>query len=126
MALDLYLLQKLNNLPNQSIFWQKSFIFCADYLIYIIFGAVVLWGLVSFLLKYKESRKKILEMILLAAVSGITARFIIAEIIRFFYNRPRPFESLESVRQLVDHASGNSFPSGSFFYNKGENFDKRF
>ena len=34
------------------------------------------------------------------------------EIIRFFYNRPRPFEVLENVVKLTDHTTGSSFPSG--------------
>ena len=50
--------------------------------------------------------------------SALVARFGVAEIIRYFYNRPRPFEVLENVHQLVKHETGGSFPSGhaAFFF----------
>ena len=44
--------------------------------------------------------------------AGFLTRFVFTEVIRFFYNRPRPFEVLENINQLVTHSSGGSFPSG--------------
>src|SRR3989338_3849101 len=53
-----------------------------------------------------------------AFIAGGIARFLLKELIVFFYPRPRPFEILENVRQLIYHAPGESFPSGHaiFFF----------
>jgi len=51
-------------------------------------------------------------MVIFAFASAAVARLGVAEIIRFFYNRPRPFETLEGARQLIEHSGGGSFPSG--------------
>ena len=57
-------------------------------------------------------------MLIEAFSAGILSRFIFTEIIRYFYDRPRPFEVLSSVYQLIQHSPGGSFPSGhaAFFF----------
>lgn len=57
-------------------------------------------------------------MIFVALVTGLVARFGITELIRAFYNRPRPFEILSDLKQLVFHDGGGAFPSGhaAFFF----------
>src|SRR3989344_2463971 len=58
------------------------------------------------------------RMVVEALFAGILSRLVFTEIIRFFYNRPRPFEVLENINQLVMHSSCGSFPSGhaAFFF----------
>ena len=81
------------------------------------------WVLGAAFIFFLRSRKIILEA--LAAV--ILSRFLLTEIIRLFYNRPRPFDlpaealvkaGLEPVYQLFSHDPGYAFPSGhaAFFF----------
>ncbi len=53
-----------------------------------------------------------------ALASGILSRFIFTEVIRFVWSRPRPFEVLQNIHQLVAHETRGSFPSGhaAFFF----------
>ena len=53
----------------------------------------------------------------LSAISVILARGIIVEIIRFFYDRPRPFEAL-GIEPLILNNGAPSSPSGhaAFFF----------
>lgn len=44
-------------------------------------------------------------------LAAVFSRYIITEIIRFFYYRPRPYLTFEDIRSLIDKNSG-SFPSG--------------
>ena len=50
-------------------------------------------------------------------ISGVIARYGITELIRHFYNRPRPFAALSDARQLLTDSAW-SFPSGhaAFFF----------
>lgn len=80
-------------------------IFFASYLGYflILFATLILF-------KEKNRRRQIYAFSL-TALSIILARGIIAEIIRFFNYRSRPFLVLD-VQPLIDHSQSGSFPSG--------------
>ena len=43
--------------------------------------------------------------------AAFVSRFVATELIRFFYDRPRPFEALD-VTQLLSHSPEASLPSG--------------
>ena len=91
-------------------------IFKAEYL-----GWWVLGGLGVFLIAsayFRKDIKKASRMVIIALSAGILSRFVFTEAIRFFYNRPRPFEVLNDIYQLVVHSGGGSFPSGhaAFFF----------
>ena len=62
---------------------------------------------------FLKNRRLLLESFLSAAV----ARFGITDLIRYFYNRPRPFE-VGDFTPLISHEYGYSFPSGhaAFFF----------
>ncbi len=111
MALNLEWFYFFNNLAGRSRIFDDAVIFFAAYLQYFI---VVFLLLFLYLSAY--SRIKKIYIFLLASISGIIARFGLAEAIRFFYHHPRPFVS-HSVHQLLTE-SGWSFPSGhsSFFF----------
>ena len=51
-------------------------------------------------------------MLAVGAVSVFISRFIITEIIRYFYFVPRPFVNNPIVHQLIFHETSGSFPSG--------------
>ena len=63
-------------------------------------------------------RRRNWEMVFMALAAGVIARFGFVELIRAFYNRPRPFEIIPDLHFLVSHDSGGSFPSGhaAFFF----------
>ncbi len=60
----------------------------------------------------RRFRKKNWRMISFVLASAILARFGVVELIRLFYDRPRPFEVLSGVNQLIFRDGGASFPSG--------------
>ena len=102
--MDFFLFEKLNNLAEIKLLSYIAFFF-AKY-----FGYLLLVFLIIFF-----SRK--IKIIFLAIISGILSRFIIVDLIRSFYYRPRPFIE-RSVNLLIEYPDKASFPSGhaSFFF----------
>lgn len=109
--MDTQLFYLLNNLAGQSLFFDKVVVFFASYLAYILIALFLALLLIS-----QYSRREKLQILLVAGVSTIIARFGITELIRFFYHRQRPFTDL-SVNQLLT-SNEWSFPSGhsAFFF----------
>ena len=118
--MDYLIFQKINSLAGKSVCWDGLGIFFAEY-----FGYILLAILILFLLK---DYKKYWPIIFRALAAGILSRFIITEIIRFFWERPRPFVE-NQVNLLLSHGASSSFPSGHaafyfalasivYFYNK--------
>lgn len=111
------------NLINQfalTWFWLDVLaIFLAEY-----FGYALLFSLLLFLaIKFRKYFKMIIEVI----ISAILARFVIVELIRWIWQRPRPFVE-NNVNLLLTH-NASAFPSGHaalffavstivYFYNK--------
>lgn len=88
---------------NQLLDW--LFVFLADYLFYILI-LVFLW----IVLKERNWRRRFY----LAALTGIAvilSRGIATPVIRYFYDRPRPFIA-DHIEPLINHIATNSFPSG--------------
>lgn len=84
-------------------------IFFAKYLPYIFVACLI------FLLIYNY--RKYREMVLVSLFAGVASRFIIGEVIRFLWFRPRPFVSLNFIPLVEKSASEASFPSGhALFY----------
>ena len=111
MTLDTQLFYLLNNLAGQLPIRDTVIVFFASYLAYVL--VVVFLALVFF---SAYSKREKLEMLLVAGISSIIARFGITELIRFLYHRPRPFSVLPVHQLLTDSAW--SFPSGhaTFFF----------
>lgn len=118
--MDFVIFSKINNLSGKNICLDSLGIFFAEYLGYFLIGILIL-----FLLK---DYKKYWRMVVKALGAAISARFIITEIIRFLWYRPRPFV-LDQVNLLISHETSASFPSGHaafyfglstivYFYNK--------
>jgi len=107
--MDYLIFQQINNLALKNLYLDEVAIFCASFLGYILIG-------VLFILLIKNF-KKYYKIVTQAFISGIFARFIIVEIIRFIWHRPRPFIS-NSVNLLINHSPSASFPSGhaAFFF----------
>lgn len=122
--------------------WLNSLVFWKGWIdAVIVFKSIFLgwWILVILTVLIIFSKNKIgwLKASFYALLSGTVSRFVFTEIIRSFYNRPRPFdlpaEALAKagvfLKQLIFHSSGYSFPSGHvaffsaiaasiFFFNK--------
>ena len=112
MSLDTQLVLSLNGLTGVSPIFDSVVVFFASYLPFLLIALLV--GVVFF--KALPLRKKI-EILVVAGVSGLVARYGVAELIRFFYHHPRPFVALDSIHPLFTDSSW-SFPSGhaSFFF----------
>lgn len=110
MSLDLVLFKFLHPLAGQFQLFDMAVIFLAKYLPYLLVMAVIF-----FVLRHKVWKEKILVFITVA-LSLILSRGILTEVIRFFYDRPRPFEALNFTPLFLD--SNPSFPSGhaAFFF----------
>jgi len=120
MNLDNIVFKAINNIAGKSVCLDSLWIFFAEYLGYILVGVLIL-----FLLKnYKKYRQFVAK----ALISAVLSRFVITEIIRFFWQRPRPFIG-NDVNLLINHSDTSSFPSGHaafyfglsmmvYFYNK--------
>ena len=103
--MDYFLFQKINGLAGQWAYLDAAGIFFAKYLGYILAGAVIL----LFYRKWK--------IILQAIFAAVLARLVIVEVIRWLWERPRPFVE-NNINLLLDHSDSSSFPSGhaAFFF----------
>ncbi|OHA08596.1 MAG: hypothetical protein A3H69_02055, partial [Candidatus Sungbacteria bacterium RIFCSPLOWO2_02_FULL_47_9] len=117
-SLDISLFRWLNSWAGMNPLVDNGIIFKAHYLPYIAGTAAVL-----FFFFYKDEVQKLKNrfLVLEIAASGIFSRFFVVEIIRFFWQRLRPFEALSGVTTLIEHPQEASFPSGhaAFFFALG-------
>lgn len=112
----------MNSFDTVVFGWLNSLVFWKDWIdTWIIFKAQFLgWWILLILavlaIIYRD-KKEWSKIFFCAIISGGFSRML-TELARFFYNRPRPFEVLENINQLIFHSSGGSFPSGhaSFFF----------
>lgn len=95
---------KINSWVGVSSWLDQFMVFSAEPLGYLLISVV-------FIMYFKE-RNKNRELFFVSLISAFTGRFILVEIIRFFYNNPRPFVALENINILLNHETTSSFPSG--------------
>ena len=111
MTLDVKLLYFFNDFAGKSQVFDAIIIFLASYLRYFLAAGFLL---LLYFSAYPPRRK--FHIFWVTAISTVVARFVVTEIIRFFYHRPRPFLTY----QLYPLISKNewSFPSGhsAFFF----------
>lgn len=108
---DLKLFTALNDVVGTSSISDWLIIFLANYLPYLVVAGFLLW-----LLKSKKEDKMRLQIGATSLFGALVARFGVAEAIRFFYHRPRPFV-YHNIDRLFSESS-YSFPSGHaiFFF----------
>lgn len=111
-AIDVKLFYWLNSWAGWRLWADALIIFRAEWLGYWVGGALGLFLILG------KDKKRELWMVLEALAAGLMSRFIFTELIRYFYDRPRPFEVLSSIYRLLEHSPGGSFPSGhaAFFF----------
>lgn len=112
MSTDIYIFRWLNSWAGVRPLWDALIIFRATYLWYIVMATVAAFVVATFFARWRSYRRRNTELFALTFVSAFIARFIVTALIHVLYNRPRPFETMEGVRKLVDHARGGAFPSG--------------
>ena len=107
------LILSLNNFVNQSIFLNILTWFLATHFVWLMFVGSL--GLILFAANVKD-RKEEFIIFLYVLISAIYARGL-TEVIRLFYDRPRPFEAMNAVNELFSSSSA-AFPSGhaTFFF----------
>lgn len=105
MPFDLYIFNVLHSIAGLSRVTDWLIVFLAKPLGYLlILGAAIL------LIRIKDIREKF-NFFSLVILSAILSRAIITEVIRFVYDRPRPFALLNFI-PLFNHEPGSAFPSG--------------
>lgn len=124
--LDFTLLRWANSWVFQKEWWDALIVFRVDWLPYWVIAGLLVFGLLPFFLKFRQGLRRNWQMIFTALAAGLIARFGVVELIRLFYDRPRPFdlpaealaEAGVRINQLIFHNPGHSFPSGhaSFFF----------
>lgn len=100
--MDIYLFNLINQFALTWFWLDVLAIFLAEYL-----GYVLLFSLLLFL---ANRFRKYLRMITEIVISAIFARFVIVELIRWIWQRPRPFV-YNDVNLLLTH-DAPAFPSG--------------
>lgn len=106
MDFDLAVFRAINGLVGAGKILDIFGVFAAKYL-----GPFLFLGAAAIVFFNKDSFRKKFHGAALVALSLILSRGIFTEIIRFFFDRPRPFESGE-VFQLIEHSFGGALPSG--------------
>lgn len=105
MSLDQVIFNAIHGLAGKSRLIDLLGIFLADYL-----GYFLLAGALYLIFSEKDWRKRC-QSLLFTALTIILSRGLFTEIIRFFYNRQRPFAVL-GFPPLINHEMAASFPSG--------------
>ena len=112
-SFDLAVFRYLNSWVGVSPFFDWAIRFRAIYLWYLVIAAVLMFAAVPFVFpRARAARARNLRLLRDAAIAAFMGRYVITELIRFSYSRPRPFEVLADARQIIEHATGGSFPSG--------------
>jgi undecaprenyl-diphosphatase len=106
--MDLFLFQQINQFVGKWPWLDYLGIFLAKYFEYIVVFCLLLFLVFRF--------RKYWKMVFQAIVSAVLARFVIVELIRWIWSRPRPFVE-NDVNLLLTH-NKPSFPSGhaAFFF----------
>ena len=102
--MDFQILQLINNLAGKNIWLDNFMIFCAEYLIFVLFLIIIF---LYFTLKEKHKKNQLI----IFAFSSIILAWILNHLISFIYFRPRPFVTHEDIFLLVQHTQDKSFPS---------------
>ena len=140
IEVDLIFFQKINQFAGKWPLLDNLAIFFAEYLGYILILILLFFLTTRVIAKggneatasLTKDSKKYWPIIAQAILAAVLARFGITELIRFFWERPRPFIE-NNVNLLLSHSATGSFPSGHaafffalsavvYFYNKKTGF----
>ena len=110
MAWDINLFNWIHGFAGWSVFTDSVGVFLAQYLAYILVIAAL------FFIFKQDGWKTRMEILFHSALATLISRGILTELIRFLYDRPRPFAAFGFTSLIGE--SGASFPSGhaAFFF----------
>ena len=110
MSTDLYLFNFINNFAGKWNWLDFLGIFFAEYLCYVLLFILLLLLFIDV--------KKYWKIVAEVLIAGVFTRFILAEIIRKIYFRPRPFVNNDVNLLIPYNGHEASFPSGHalFFF----------
>ena len=110
MNIDLYLFDLINGFAGKRQWLDYLAMFFAQYFEYFLLLALLIFLLVNF--------KKYWRMVAESVVAAVFARFVLAEIIRWPWFRPRPFVVENFIPLISQNPAEASFPSGhaSFYF----------
>ena len=100
--MDIYLFNLINQFALKWFWLDVLAIFLAEHLQYVLLFSLLLFLAVGF--------RKYFRMVVEIVVSAVFARFVIVELIRWIWQRPRPFV-YNNVNSLLIH-DAPAFPSG--------------
>ncbi|MFH1510008.1 MAG: hypothetical protein ABID67_02625, partial [Candidatus Nealsonbacteria bacterium] len=103
MNWDISIFNLINQYAGRNEYIDSIAIFFAKCLPYILAFILLVFLVKNF--------NKYLPLILRAVGAGVLARFVFAEIIRFIWEKPRPFIE-NNINLILEHSSSASFPSG--------------
>lgn len=118
---DTALLRWTNGWVFQKPLWDAGIVFRVEFLGYWVLAGLLAFGVLALLPRFSQLRKKNWELVGLAFAAALAARYGVVELIRAFYNRPRPFEILPDLNQLLpfphtvlgtSYNGVGAFPSG--------------
>ena len=106
---DFLIFQSLNQTVGRMPFLDNLAIFFARYAGYLILFTLFILLLINF--------KKYKNLTILSLLAALFSRFVVTELIRYLYFRPRPFV-VTHTNLLLPHEPTPSFPSGhaSFYF----------
>ncbi|PID83667.1 hypothetical protein CSB11_00100 [Candidatus Campbellbacteria bacterium] len=107
---NIYLFRKINNLAGKNETLDSFFIFCSEYLFYL----MIIFFVIYFLVKIYSDGKAELKEFFIFFTSSILAYFVTLSI-KHSLVAGRPPEELDSVNLLIKYSIGDAydtFPSG--------------
>jgi undecaprenyl-diphosphatase len=109
----------LHSLIGFSPIIDAAVIFAADYLAFLLFFALVGYESWQWVVGRRSRARALLGAI---GIAGFA--WLVAEAVKFFIARPRPFLVIDGLRPLIQHGGYDSFPSGhvTFFFALGVAF----
>ncbi|HXF44208.1 MAG TPA: phosphatase PAP2 family protein [Candidatus Paceibacterota bacterium] len=103
--MDLFLFELFHSAANRSVILDGILGFLANYLTYFLIASLII-----LIYRAKDGIRQKMYVFISLALSAVLSRGILTEIIRFFYDRPRPFDVLDVTPLFLD--DNPSFPSG--------------
>ncbi|MFH0712236.1 MAG: phosphatase PAP2 family protein [Candidatus Jorgensenbacteria bacterium] len=102
--MDVFVFEIFHTVAGRSSLLDGLIVFLANYLIYFL-----VLGTLFFVFSLKGSKEKIFAFVMVA-LTAVISRGIFTEVIRFFYDRARPYEGLGFEPLFMD--LNPAFPSG--------------
>ncbi|TSC78103.1 MAG: bacitracin transport permease BCRC [Parcubacteria group bacterium Gr01-1014_33] len=117
-GIDFFILYFLNSWAGVSPILDGVIIFFATYFWFVMIACAIILPFFFRILERQKSSRGALTLSLFTALSALTARVGVTELIRFLYYRPRPFAITNGMWNLIEYANliaeknTSSFPSG--------------